>query len=146
MLICLLFIIHVPIMGNGLGERILSVLIIDNDLEEWGLNGFSTINWLAFSYLLRNIIKWLAKFCVNKFKFFTCWFYILAQMMSMLLFSGACFWSFFFGSNVSAVLISSCKFSVDMLCLSKGSITMLKTCASLDIRRIERLFPLCFGF
>ena len=51
----------------------------------------------------------------------------------MLLFSGACFSD----SDVSGIFKLGSEFSVDMLPLSRSSITMLRASDSLDIRRIK---------
>ena len=99
------------------------------------------LSLLASYKISRNILRWLANFCVNKFKFSTYCCPNLAKVISMLLFSGTCFGSCFSGSDVRGILKSGSKFSVDMLCFSKSSITMLRTNDSLDIRRKQDYFP-----
>ena len=117
----------------------------------WGLSGFSNSNWDwlmlgSFSNILRNILKWLPNFCVNRFKFLTSCHPILVQAMSLWLFSIACFWSYFSGSHAKGILKSGSEISGGMLCLSKNSTTTLRTYDSLDVTKIKSLLPFCFEF
>lgn len=117
----------------------------------WGLSSFSNSNWDwlilgSFSNILRNILKWLPNFCVNRFKFLASCHPILAQAMSVWLFSIAGFWSYFSGSHAKGILKSGSEISGGMLCLSKNSTTTLRTYDSLDVRKIKSLLPFCFEF